>query len=169
MTAMICHGQHQQSFRCSIGSTHAVPEPVGRGGDADTARSNWQREDLSNNHPCTRAPGGSEEGDVEADEGNHGGDSSIVMSRGLASGNTNDTDDELHYDHSCTSDDENLAATEAFDCPKGDGGRADVDEGCDEGNEEGIRDRAEGGEEDGSEVEYEVDPGQLLHHLHKDT
>lgn len=91
------------------------------------------------------------------------------MSRGLAGGNTNDTDDELHDDHPRTSDDEDLAATKAFDCPKGDGGRADVDQGCDEGDEKGVGDRAEGLEEDGSEVEDEVDTGQLLHHLHKDT
>lgn len=91
------------------------------------------------------------------------------MSRALAGGNTNDTNDELHDDHPCASDDEDLAATEAFDCPKGDGSRADVDEGRDEGDEEGVLDRAEGGEEDGSEVEDEVDTGQLLHHLHEDA
>lgn len=91
------------------------------------------------------------------------------MFRGLASSDTDDTDDELHDDHSCASDDEDLAAAEAFDCPKGDGGRANVDECCDQGDEEGVRDRAEGGEEDGSEIEDEVDTGQLLHHLHENT
>ena len=60
-------------------STYAVPEPVGGGGDTDTARSDGQREDLSNNHPRTRAPGGSEEGDVEADEGNHRGHRSVII------------------------------------------------------------------------------------------
>ncbi len=91
------------------------------------------------------------------------------MLRDPASGNTNDTDDELHDDHSCAPDDEDLAATEAFDCPERDRGRADVDQGRDEGDEEGIGDRAEGGEEDGSEVEDEIDTGQLLHHLHEYT
>ena len=169
MTAIIYHSQCQRSSISRTGSTYAVPEPIGRGRDTNTARSNWKRKDLSDNHPGTRPPGGSEEGDVEADEGNHSRDSSIVMSRGLAGGNTNDTDNELHDDHSCASDDEDLAATEAFHCPKGDGGRADVDQGCDEGDEKGVGDRAEGGEEDGSEIEDEVDTGQLLHHLHEDT
>ncbi len=149
--------------------TYAVPEPIRRGGDADTARSDRKREDLSNHHPRARTPGSSEEGDVEADEGNHSRDRSIVMFLGFASGDTNDPDDELHDDHSRASDNEDLAATEAFDCPKGDGGRADIDEGRDEGDEEGVADRAEGGEEDGSEVEDEVDTGQLLHHLHENT
>ena len=166
---MIYHGQYQNSPRYRTGSTYTIPEPVGRGRDTNTAGSNWKRENLSDDHPRTRAPGGSEEGDVEADEGNHSRDSSAIMLGAPARGNTNDTDDELHNDHSCASDDEDLAATEAFDCPKGYGGGADVDEGCDEGDEEGVLDRAEGGEEDGSEVEDEVDTGQLLHHLHEDT
>ena len=79
------------------------------------------------------------------------------MFRFPAGGNTNDTDDELHDDHSAAPNDKDLAATEAFDCPKGDGGRADVDESRDEGDEERVPDRAKGGEEDSSEVEDEVD------------
>lgn len=93
----------------------------------------------------------------------------MVIFRRSAGGNTNDGDNELHDDHSRASDDEDLAATEAFDGPEGDGGRADVDEGCDEGDEERVLDRAQGGEEDGSKVEDKVDTGQLLHHLHEDT
>ena len=148
---------------------YAIPEPIGRGRDTDTTRSDRKREDLSNDHPRTGTPGSSEEGDVEADKGNHGGDRSIVMFFNPAGGNTDDTNDELHDDHSCASDNENLTTTEAFNGPKGDGGRADVDESRDEGDEEGILDRAEGFEEDGSEVEDEIDSGQLLHHLHEDT
>ena len=149
--------------------TYAIPEPIGRGGDTDTARSDRKREDLSNDHPRTRAPGSSEEGNVEADKGNHGRDRGTVMFLKPASGNTNDTNDELHDDHSCASDNEDLATTEAFDYPKGEGGRADVDEGRDEGDEEGIADCAQRGEKDGSEVEDEIDAGQLLHHLHEDA
>lgn len=159
----------QLSSKYRMLSTYAIPEPVGRGRDANTARSDRKREDLSDNHPRTRAPCGREEGDVEADEGNHSGNSSVVVFRGLAGGNPNDTDDELHDDHPCASDDEDLAATEALDCPKGDGSRADVDKGCDERDEERVADRAQGGEENGSKVEDEVDTGQLLHHLHEDT
>ena len=112
-------------------STYAIPEPVGRGRQTNTARSNRKREDLSNDHPGTRAPGGSEEGDVEADEGNHSGNRSIVMLFDLTGRDTNDTDDKLHDDHSRASDDEDLAAAEAFDCPEGDRRRTDVDEGRD--------------------------------------
>ena len=165
---MICGSQHERLPRYSVNVTYAVPEPVGRSGDTNTAGPNWKREDLSDNNPRTWAPGGSEEGDVETDEGDHSRDSSIIMFFSLAGRNTNDADDELHDDHSCASDDEDFAATEAFDDPEGEWGRADVDEGRNERNEEGVRDRAEGGEEDGSEVEDEVDTSQLLHHLHKD-
>ena len=166
---MIYHGQYQQWLRYRTWPTYAIPEPIRRGREADTAGSNWKRENLADDHPRTRPPGGSEEGDVEADEGNHGRDSRMVVSGGLASGNTNDTDDELHYDHSCASDDEDLTATEAFDRPKGYWGGEDVDKRRDERDEERVLDRAEGGEEDSSEVEDEIDTGQLLHHLHEDT
>ena len=86
---------------------------------------------------------------------------------GSAGGNTNDTDYKLHNDHSRASDDEDFAATEAFDCPEGNRGRTDVDESRDEGDEEGVRNRAEGFEEDSPEVEDKVDTSQLLHHLHE--
>lgn len=86
-----------------------------------------------------------------------------------AGSNPNNTDDELHDDHSAAPNDKDPATTEAFDNPEGEGGRADVDEGRDEGDEERILDRAEGGEEDGSEVEDKVNTSQLLHHLHENT
>ena len=149
--------------------TYAVPEPIGRGRQTDTARSNRQREDLSNDHPGTWAPGGSEEGDVETDEGDHSRNSRIIIFRGSAGCDTNNSNNKLHDDHSRASNDEDLAATESFNCPKGDRGRTDVDKCRDEGDEEGVVNRAEGLEKDRSEVEDEVDSSQLLHHLHKDT
>ena len=164
---MICQIQYQRSFTRIGNLTYAVPEPIGRGRQTDTARSNRKREDLSNDYPGTRAPGGSEEGDVEADEGNHSRNSSIIVFRGPAGCDTNDGDDKLHDNHSRASDDEDLAAAEALDCPKGDWGRTDIDESRDEGDEEGIRNRAERGEKDRSEVEDEVYSSQLLHHLHE--
>ena len=93
----------------------------------------------------------------------------MVVPRGFASGNTNNADDELHNDHSCASDDEDLTATEAFDRPKGYWSGEDVDERRDERDEERVLDRAKGFEEDSSKVEDEVDTSQLLHHLHEDT
>ena len=165
---MICQCQYQRLFKRIGNSTHAVPEPIGRGRKTDAARSDRKREDLSNDHPGTRAPGGSEEGDIEADEGNHSRNSGIVIFRGPAGCDTNDSDNELHDDHSRASDDKDLAATEAFDCPKGDRGRTDIDKGRDEGDEEGVLDRAKGGEKDRPKVENEVNSSQLLHHLHED-
>ena len=79
ITAMICLRQYKSSTISGKSSTYAVPEPIGRGRDTNTARSDWKGEDLSNNHPRTRAPGRSEERDVEADEGNHSRDSSMIM------------------------------------------------------------------------------------------
>lgn len=75
----------------------------------------------------------------------------------------------MHDDHARPADDEDPAAAETLDCPEGDGGGADVDEGRDERDEERVFDGAEGFEEDGAKVENEVDAGQLLHHLHQNT
>ena len=119
MTAISYESQYWPSYGYGGKSTYAVPEPIRRGRDTNATRSYWQREDLSDDNPRTRTPRGSEEGNVEADERNHSGHSSIVMPRFLASGNTNDTDDKLHNDHSCASDDEDPTATEAFDYPEG--------------------------------------------------
>ena len=91
------------------------------------------------------------------------------MGSQFASRDTNYTNDELHDDHSRAANDEDFAATEALNGPEREWGRACVDEGGDQGDEEGVLDRAEGGEEDGSEVEDEIDTGELLHHLHEDT
>lgn len=145
--------------------TYAVPEPVGGGGETDTARADGQREDLADDDPGAGAPGGGKEGDVDADEGDHGLDGNLVVLAWGASGDTDDTDNELRDDHAHGTDDENTATAEALDDPEGERGAQDVDEGGHEGDEEGVVDRAEGFEENGSEVEDEVDTSQLLHHL----
>ena len=149
--------------------TYAVPEPIGSGGQGYTTRADGQREDLANHNPCAWSPCGSEEGDVEADEGNHGRDGRGVVFGFLARGDTEDSHDELHDNHTGGTDDEELATAESLDGIEGDGCGAYIDEGGDQRDQEGILDRAEGGEEDGTEVEDEVDSGQLLHHLHEDT
>ena len=74
-------------------------------------------------------------------------------------------DDELADDHTQSAPDEKRATAEFLNGVKGDGGRADVDEGGDETDEEGVGDGAEFLEEGGTEVEDEVDTGPLLHHL----
>jgi hypothetical protein len=51
-----------------INSNDTVPEPVGCGGESNTACANWERKNLSNHHPSSRAPGSSEDSDIEAYE-----------------------------------------------------------------------------------------------------
>jgi hypothetical protein len=149
--------------------TYAVPEPIGSGGQGYTTRADGERENLANHNPGARSPCVSEEADVEADECDHGRDCRGVVLGFLARGDTDDAHDELHDDHTGGTNDEELATTESLNGVEGDGCRADIDEGGDEGDQEGILDRAEGGEEDGTEIEDEVDTGQLLHHLHQDA
>jgi len=49
----------------------AVPEPVGGGRETDSARSNWEREDLADDNPCAWSPGTGKHRDVETDKSNH--------------------------------------------------------------------------------------------------
>ena len=130
------------SFEDMREDTYAIPEPIARGRETDTTRPNWKWENLANHNPCARSPSRGEEGDVEADEGDHGRDSRMIIVRSLTSGNTNDTNDKLHNDHSGSSDDENLAATETLHGPERDRGRAHIDQSRDEGNEERVADCA---------------------------
>lgn len=109
-----------------------------------------------------RAPGASEEEDVDADEGDHGLDSAVGASDG-----TNDGDDELADDHAERTPDEQGAAADSLHTPERDRGRADVDEGRDERDQERVLDGAELLEEGGAEVEDEVDTGPLLAHLQR--
>ncbi len=82
---------------------------------------------------------------------------------------TDNTNDELHNDHTGSANYEQLATAESLNGVERDGRRAYVDEGGDQGDEKGIIDGAQTLEEDGAEVEDEVDTGQLLHCLHQDT
>jgi len=61
--------------------------------------------------------------------------------------------------------DEQRSSTEFLDGVERDGGGADVDEGGDERDQERVVDCAETLEERSTEVEDEVDTGELLHHL----
>jgi len=154
-------------------SNDAVPEPVGGSREADTAGADRKREDLANDDPGGRTPGGSEEEDVDADKRNHGRDCSgvvqgLVIMR-LTSSDTNDADNELSNDHAQSTPDENTTTTEGFDHIETERSGADVDESGDERNQEGVADRSQAGEEDSSEVEDKVNTGQLLHHLHQYT
>jgi len=141
----------------------AVPQPVGGGREGDTLGAHGEGEDFTDDNPCARAPGGSEEEDVDADEGDHNLDGDVRVGRD----GTDDGHDILADAHAQGTPDEEGAAAETLHGPEGEWGRAHVDEGGDHGDEEGVVDGAELHEEGGSEVEDEVDARPLLHHLHR--
>lgn len=63
------------------GRTYAIPEPIGRCGETDSARTNREREDLTDNYPCRRTPCHSETGYIETDESDHSRDGCGVVLR----------------------------------------------------------------------------------------
>lgn len=180
-------------------SDDGVPEPVGGGGETDTTGSDGEREDLADDDPGTRAPGGSEEEDEDGDEGDLGVDGrNVVGDLGIgivgvrvglveADCNTDDGDKELADKHAKGTGNEDSSSTEALNSPEGEGSRADVDKGEDERNEEGVVNGTGRLEEGSRVVEDEVDtgPGErsagvsrrwdrivdlpLLHHLQRST
>lgn len=158
-----------------------VPQPVGSSGQSNTTRSDRQREDLTNDNPGTRTPGGGEEEDEDGDEGDLSIDSGDVVGNVLGSvggigvglvetnGDTNDGDEELADEHTKSTEDEDGTATESLDSPERQRSGADVDQGEDEGDQEGVADGTGGLEEGSRVVEDEVDTSPLLHHLHRGT
>lgn len=160
-----------------------VPEPVGGGGETDTARSDGDGEDLADDDPGTRTPGGSEPEDEDGDEGNLGVDSAdVVGDDGVGVGlsgsgvgvvetdsDTNDGNEELADKHTESTDEKDGSTTESLNSPERERGGADVDEGEDERDEEDVVDGTGGLEEGSRVVEDEVDTGPLLHHLHGGT
>lgn len=141
--------------------------PVGRGGHADTAGADGQGEHLTDDDPCGRAPGGGEGRNVEADERDLGLDGAGVAAGDgrVGGGRADDGDDELADDHGRATDEQDAAASEALDDPERERRREHVHESGDEGDEEGVVDRAKRLEERGTEVEDEVDTGELLRAL----
>ena len=83
------------------------------------------------------------------------------------SSDTNDADNELRDDHAWAADNKNSASTELFNQVERYGGRTHVNKRSNQDDQERIFDSVKACEEDCSEVEYEVDSGELLHHLHK--
>lgn len=166
MTPMIqFQNLHVQSVK--PGKKRKKDEPVGRGGHADTAGADRQGEHLTDDDPRGRAPGGGEGRDVEADERDLGLDGAGVAAgdRRVGGGRTDDGDNELADNHRRATDEQDAAAPEALDDPERERRREHVHEGGDEGDKEGVVDRAERLEERGTEVEDEVDTGELLRAL----
>jgi hypothetical protein len=156
-----------------------VPEPVGGGGEGDTARADGKGEDLADEDPGTGTPGGGEEEDEDGDEGDLGVDGGdVVGARGAVGegggvvetlSHTDDSDQELADEHTERTDEEECAATELLHSVEGERGGADVDEGEDERDQEGVADGAGRLQEGSGVVEDEVDTGPLLHHLERGT
>jgi len=125
-------------------SNDAVPEPVGGGGETDTTGSDGKGEDFTDNNPSARTPGGSEEGNVDADECDHRLDSGLVgvFTLILTNSDTDNTSDVLGDNHTSSTEDEKVAATNTFNEPESDWGREHVDESGDQRNQEGVLNRA---------------------------
>lgn len=126
------------------------------------------REDLANDDPGTRAPGGSEEEDVDADESNHGALSVGVTVHAVGSSSAGDSDDEFADAHANGTPDEQRATTELLNGPEGDRGGTDVDDGGDHGDQESVL-KADELEEDSGVIKDEVDTSPLLEHLESNT
>jgi len=146
-------------------SDNAVPKPVRGGRESNTTGTDRKREYFTNNNPSSWSPSCGKEEDVNADEGNLGGDSGVIMLALLTCGDTDNTNDKLADKHAKCTPNENCSTTQSLNDIEGNRCRTDVDEGSYETNEEGVFDCAELLEERRSEVEDEIDSGPLLHHL----
>lgn len=158
-----------------------VPQPVGSSGETNTTRADGKREDLANNDPGTRSPGGSEEEDEDGNESNLGVDSRDVVGQTLggiigvwvgvveSNSDTNDGAEELADQHTSRSVEKDCASTPFLDRVERDGSGADVDQSEDEGDQEGVADGTSGLKERCGVVEDEVDTSPLLHHLERGT
>jgi len=130
----------------------SVPEPVGGCGEAHTSGADRERENLADQDPGTRSPSRGKEEDEDGNECNLGIDRRDVVGSALASSiqvglveadsNTNDGAEELADEHTSSSNDEERSPTELLNCVEGDGCRADVDQGEDQGDQESIADCA---------------------------
>ena len=124
----------------------------------------------------TGTPGGSEKKDVDTDEGDLGIDGGNIICDWTTincvgvvetDGVTDDGYHKLADEHSEGTPVEKRATTELLDCPERYGGRKNVDERENKGNEEGVADSVRRLEEGCRVVEDEVDPSPLLHHLER--
>lgn len=143
----------------------AVPQPVASGREGDTARADGQGEDLADQNPGAGTPGGGEECDVDADEGDLGRDCRLVVLTLATGAHADDGDDELADQHAQRTPDHNCTAPESLNGPERDGRGADVDKSRDETDQERIADGTKLLEESRPKVKDEVDAGELLHHL----
>jgi len=124
-----------------------------------------QREDLTGDDPSNRTPGGSEECNIEANEGDENFLTSNIPHR---DGDTDDGDDVFAQTHSNGTDDKQTATTETLNTPHSRNGHDHIDNVGDNSNDEWVIDTGIL-EESGAVVEDEVDSGELLPRLNEDT
>lgn len=136
-----------------------VEQPVAGSGDGQGLGTDLERVKLTSVDPAARTPGGSEEEDVEADEGNE----NLVGGFGLGS-NTDDGDDVLADAHADGAHQKERPATHSLnEIHTGQGGD-DVDNVGNDADDEGVVD-AGLLEELCAVVEDEVDTSELLENL----
>lgn len=148
-------------------SDNGVPEPVGCGGETNTTRSDWEREDFTDENPSSRTPGGGEEEYEDGDECDLGVDSRDVVGDSISvdikvslvesNSDTNDGNKELTDQHSQGSPDEKWTTTEFLDGIEGDWGGENVDQGEDQRDQESVLNGTGGLQEGGGVVKDEVD------------
>jgi hypothetical protein len=153
-------------IRCRVGDG-PVEEPVRGRRHRETFCADFEREDLACYDPGDRTPGGREEEDVDADEGDGGALGGEVEGEGEASDGVlagvdgaEGGNDELRDAHPDGAGEEEGAAAEFVDGVEAGDGGADVYGGGDHGDYEGVFD-AGVGEVGGAVVEDEVDSGKL--------
>ncbi|KAH3668419.1 hypothetical protein OGAPHI_002173 [Ogataea philodendri] len=144
---------------------NTVPKPVGSGRETNTSGSDRQWEDLTDNNPGSWTPSRCKEEDVDADEGDHGTDSFVVVSIN----NTSNSNDELTHNHTESTVDHQWTTSNFLHGNERNWSGENVDDGGDHGNKELVANGAQFLEESGTEVEDEVDTGPLLHHLQRGT
>jgi len=120
-----------------------IPQPVGSSRKTNTASTDGNREDFTNDDPCTGTPGGSEEENVDTNEGDLGADGRDIIGNRFTvcyvrmietDGVANDRDDELADKHTECTPDEERATTESLNRPEGYWSRQNIDECKDEGD-----------------------------------
>ena len=145
-----------------------IPEPVGRSGEGNAARTNWQREDLTDDNPSSGTPGAGEEEDEDGNESDLGVDSGQVVGDCVLANEmcmieadcvSDDGHQELANQHAQGTPDEQWATAELLDGVERYGSRADVHQREDEGDQESVRDGACALQEGSGVVEDEVDTG----------
>lgn len=142
-----------------------VPEPVGGGGHRHSLGTDVEREDLASDDPSDWSPSSSEEGDVDADEG----DEDLLSGQvGVRDGNTDDSDDVLAEEHTSGTDEEERTTASTVNEPDTRNSHTDVDDVGGNGDQERIL-NTRALEEGRAVVEDEVDTSELLPSLKEDT